>query len=231
MKLVFSDIDNTLMFDLQVAPETLELIAQIRAQAPFALITARSYQSVSGIPPIPHDHLIVENGCVLYEGEAIDLVWDERLRPFLPLIAREQERLGLKTRPKTRMLSIGMTENQLTEADAERLERELPPELVLRRSSNERGRFLEIYPAIAGKASAVGYVAGKLGVAMPDTCCLGDDLVDLEMLGVCGFPVSYEGAREPVRALVRERGGCLAPGTGHAATWEMLRAVLRWVGG
>jgi len=229
MKVVFSDIDNTLMFDLHVAPETLRLVEEVRLRAPFALVTARSFNSVSQIPPIPHDHLIVENGCVIHEGDRIDEAWDERIRPYLPLIEREKERLGLRTRFKTRMLSIGMGDNDLTEEDALRIERELPPELVMRRSTNERGRFLEIYPAVAGKAAAVQYVGAKLGASIEETCALGDDLVDLEMLGVCGFPVSYEGAREPVREVVRRRNGYLAPGTGHAATAAMLGEVLRWL--
>jgi len=229
MKAVFSDIDNTLMFDLHVAPETLGLIEEVRARAPFVLITARSFNSVSQIPPIPHDHLIVENGCVIYEDDRIDEAWDGRIRPYFPLIEREKERLGLQTRFKTRMLSIGMHDNNLTEEEAQRIERQLPPELVLRRSTNERGRFLEIYPEVSGKAHAIEYVGRKLGATIEETCCLGDDLVDIEMLEVCGFPLSYEGAREQVRELVRRRGGHVAPGTGHAATANMLRAVLRWL--
>jgi hydroxymethylpyrimidine pyrophosphatase-like HAD family hydrolase len=229
MKIVFSDIDKTLMFDLHVAPETLALVEEIRRQVPFALITARSFDSVSRIPPIPHDHLIVENGCVIYEGEEIDQGWDARIRECMPLVEGLKQKLGYVLRPKTRMISIGMAQNGLTWADAERLQQELPPGLVLRTSSNERGDFLEIYPAIAGKATAIEYVRKKLGASIEETCCLGDDRVDLEMLAACGFPVTHEGAREPVVELVRERGGYVAPGDGHAAAAEMLRAVPRWL--
>lgn len=229
MKTVFCDIDKTLMFDLHVARETLELVEEVRTHVPFALITARSFESVSGIPAIPHDHLIVENGCVIYEGAHIDQAWDGRIRTYLPLIEDLKRDLDLTFRPKTRMISIGMAQNSLTWDDAARIERELPAELVLRTSSNERGDFLEIYPAIAGKATAIEYVRGKLGAGVEETCCLGDDRVDLEMLAACGFPVTHEGAREPVVKLVRERGGYVASGDGHPAAADMLRAVLQWV--
>jgi len=228
MKIVFCDIDNILMFDLHVARETIDLIEQVRAHAPFALVTARSFDSVARIPAIPHDHLIVENGCVIYDGEAIDARWDERIRPYLPVIEAYKQKLGLQVRPKTRMLSIGVAENGLTEDDIARIAREVPPELVLRTSSNERGTFLEMYPAIAGKAAAIRYVAGKLGAAPGETCALGDDLVDLEMLEACGYPITHEQAREAVREVVRQRGGYVSPFGGHQASADTLQAVLAW---
>jgi hydroxymethylpyrimidine pyrophosphatase-like HAD family hydrolase len=229
MKTVFSDIDKILMFDLHVAPETLELVERIRRVAPFTLVTARSFNSVSQIPRIPHDHLIVENGCVVYDGDDIDASWAERIRPYLPVVEAYKQALGLVLRPKTSMVSVGVTENGLAEADIARIARELPPGLVLRTSSNERGTFLEMYPAIAGKAAALEYLAGKLGSSVEETCALGDDLVDIEMLEACGYPVTHQEAREPVIALVRRRGGYVAPGGGHAASADMLREVLRWV--
>jgi hydroxymethylpyrimidine pyrophosphatase-like HAD family hydrolase len=230
MKLVFSDIDNVLMFDLHVAPETIRLIEEVRAHAPFALITARSFESVKTyVPPIPHDHLIVENGCVVYDGERIDAAWDERIRPYVPIVEAQKQRLGLKLRPKTRMVSVGVAENGLTEQDIARIARELPSELVLRTSSNERGMFLEMYPKIAGKAAALRYMAEKLGVSAAKTCALGDDLVDIEMLEACGYAVTHEEAREAVRDVVRSRGGYVSPFGGHQASSDMLREVLRWV--
>jgi len=228
MKTVFSDIDKVLMFDLHVAPETLALIQQVRSVAPFILVTARSANSVSAIPPIPHDHLIVENGCVVYDGDEIDAAWAERIRPYLPAVEAYKRKLGLIFRPKTSMISVGVTENELTSADTERITQELPPELVLRTSSNERGTFLEMYPRIAGKAAALRYLAGKLGAPIEDTCALGDDLVDIEMLEACGYPITHQEAREAVIALVRERGGYVAPAGGHAASADMLREALRW---
>jgi len=230
MKTVFSDIDKVLMFDLHVAPATIDLIEQIRRVAPFTLVTARSFGSVSQIPPIPRDHLIVENGCVVYDGDAIDEAWAERIRPYLPVVEAYKQTLGLVFRPKTSMISIGVTENALTEADIARIEQNLPPELVLRTSSNERGTFLEMYPKIAGKAAALQYLAGKLGSAVSETCALGDDLVDIEMLEACGYPITHQEAREAVVSLVCERGGYVAPCGGHVAAAEMLREVLRWVG-
>lgn len=232
MKTVFSDIDHTLMYDLTVADETIRLVERIRERVPFILITARSRSSVQEfVPPIPHDGLIVENGCVVYEGEAIDEAWDEQIRAALPAVEKLKTELGLEVRPKTRMLSIGMMEpNNLTWDDAERIKQSLPPELVLRTSSNERGDFLEIYPRTAGKAAAIAYVGEKLGSTIEETCALGDDLVDIEMLEACGFPLTHAEAREAVREAVEKRGGYIAPAGGHQGTAEMLRAVLRWMG-
>jgi hydroxymethylpyrimidine pyrophosphatase-like HAD family hydrolase len=229
MKAVFCDIDNVLMFDLHVAPETLRLIEEIRAHAPFVLMTARSFDSVSQIPPIPRDHLIVENGCVVYDGEDIDADWERRVQPYLPAVEAHKRKLGLVFRPKTCMISVGVTENALTDEDIARIGRELPPGLVLRTSSNERGMFLEMYPRVAGKAAALRYLAGKLGVSVEDTCALGDDLVDIEMLEACGYPVTQQEAREAVISLVRQRGGYVAPCGGHEASADMLGEVLKWV--
>ncbi|MBM3474893.1 MAG: HAD family phosphatase [Armatimonadetes bacterium] len=228
MRAVFSDIDNVLMFDLHVAPETLRLIEQVRAHARFVLVTARSFDGVSHIPPIPHDHLIVENGCVVYDGDEIDADWERHIQPYLPIVEAHKRSLGLIFRPKTCMISVGVTENGLGEEEIARIGRELPPELVLRTSSNERGTFLEMYPRIAGKAAALRYLAGKLGVAIEDTCALGDDLVDIEMLEACGYPITHHEAREAVVALVRQCGGYIAPYGGHDASAAMLREVLRW---
>ena len=119
--IVFSDIDRTLMFDLHVAPETLELVEAIRARVPFVLITARSFDSVSRVPAIPRDQLIVENGCVIYDGDRIDEEWDARIRQSLPLIEELKQSLGYTLRPKTRMISIGMAQNSLTWEDAKRI--------------------------------------------------------------------------------------------------------------
>ncbi|HJN14763.1 MAG TPA: HAD hydrolase family protein, partial [Armatimonadota bacterium] len=148
MKIVFSDIDHTLMYELTVADETIRLIEEIRAKAPFVLITARSLASVhQHVPEIPHDSLIVENGCVVYEGNEIDQAWDARIKPFLAVVEGYKEDLGLIIRPKTRMLSISMAQNNLTWNDADAIKDALPEELVMRTSSNETGDFLEMYPA------------------------------------------------------------------------------------
>jgi len=126
------------------------------------------------------------------------------------------------------MIAAGATENALSDDDIARIGDELPPELVLRTSSNERGTFLEMYPRIAGKAAALAYLAEKLGGSVEETCALGDDLVDIEMLEACGYPVTHEEAREAVRDLVRARGGYVSPLGGHEASADMLREVLRW---
>lgn len=229
MKLVLSDIDNVLLFDLCIAPATLDLIERIRTHAPFALATARSFASVSAIPAIPHDHLIVENGCVIYDGDRVDPAWALRIEPYLPIIEEQKRRLGLKFRPKTSMVSVGLEENGLDDEAVERIARELLPGLVLRTSSNERGTFLEIYPEVAGKDAALRYLANKLGVSLDGTCALGDDLVDSDMLRICGYPVTHCHARGPVREIVCARGGYISPLNGHAAAADMLREVLRWV--
>jgi hydroxymethylpyrimidine pyrophosphatase-like HAD family hydrolase len=230
MKAVFSDIDNVLMFDLEVASATRELIEAIRRQTRFVLVTARSANSVAQIPAIPHDDLIVENGCVVYEGETIDPQWAARIGTYLPLVEQYKRGLRLILRPKTSMVSIGVQDNHLSHRDIEALQASVPSGLVLRTSSNERGMFLEVYPEIAGKAAALQYVAGRLGVALEETCALGDDLVDIEMLTVCGFPVTHEQARLAVVGVVRERGGYVAPSGGHAGAARMLEKVLDWVG-
>ncbi len=230
MKIVFSDIDHTLMYELTVADETIRLIEEIRAKAPFVLITARSLASVhQHVPEIPHDSLIVENGCVVYEGNEIDQAWDARIKPFLAVVEGYKEDLGLIIRPKTRMLSISMAQNNLTWNDADAIKDALPEELVMRTSSNETGDFLEMYPAVAGKAAAISYVSEKLGIAIEDTCALGDDLVDIEMLEACGYPLTHAEAREPVRDLVAKRGGYVAPAGSHAGTAAMLEETLRWL--
>ena len=69
----------------------------------------------------------------------------------------------------------------------------------------------------------------KLGATIEETCALGDDLVDIEMLEACGHPITHAEAREPVRDAVAKRGGYVARGGGHAGTAEMLRETLRWL--
>jgi len=200
----------------------------VRRRAPFCLVTARSRDEVFELPPIPYDHLLTENGCVIYDGDEMDAEWDALMTPAQPALDRLAHELGIVMKRKLRGFAFSLSANGFADADVEALQRRLPAELTSRFSTNDRGRFLEVFPAAGGKDRAVQRVAARCGVAPADTAAMGDDTNDLEMLEVCGFPLTNVEGRELVQELVRSRGGYVSGAEGHAAAQDLLRRVLEW---
>ena len=208
----------------------MALIEEVRRIAPFCLVTARSREEVLALPPIPHDALIGENGCVIYEAEELDAEWDALMAPAQPVLDRVWRDAGLVVERKLRGFAFHLSRNGFGDAEVAELQRRLPAELTSRFSTNDRGRFLEVFPAVGGKDRAVQRVAARYGVGLADTAAMGDDTNDLDMLGVCGFPLTNAEGKPAVQELVRARGGYVSPSAGHAAAQDLLRRVLEWVG-
>ncbi|MBQ8953043.1 MAG: HAD hydrolase family protein, partial [Clostridia bacterium] len=82
-------------------------------------------------------------------------------------------------------------------AEAEALERLLPPELYAQISEH---RIAMIMNRQATKTSAIRLLAARWGIAMEEVAAFGDDYNDIDMLRACGVGVAVENALAEVKA-------------------------------
>jgi 3-deoxy-D-manno-octulosonate 8-phosphate phosphatase (KDO 8-P phosphatase) len=104
--------------------------------------------------------------------------------------------------------------------------------LTGRRADLIRVRCLElgiekIVERSRAKGEALTQLCAELGVPLPDTCFVGDDLNDLGALAVCGLPACPGDAVREVRAQVEASGGFVAKSAGgRGAVRELCEALL-----
>ena len=79
---------------------------------------------------------------------------------------------------------------------------------TLRRETNalvtySSWRNVELMSRGMGKAAALGWLAGKLGIDLADCMAFGDNANDLDMLGAVGWPVAVGNATDAVKQIAR----------------------------
>jgi len=232
--IVFSDIDFTIVFDSEIHPKTVELIEQVRRQARFVLVTARSKAECEGLPDIPNDGFIAENGAAVYLREhgrdRLDPEWEQQMHKRQSVLEAFRDELasrGWCMHKKLHAFSSCIDSSGMQAADVQWVQDNLPAGLQLEFSRNTAGRYIEVFPAEAGKDKAVHRLCARLGVDLQATFGLGDNSNDLPMLETVKMPLAPGNCHPDVRALVTQRGGFVAPLEGHAGAQEMLRELLR----
>lgn len=254
--IVFTDVDRTLAFppamgetrevvaipggiSSVVAKATIEKIAALRKQGVvFCVVTGRRFRGAIGLSNIlPLDHLLIEHGCVIIdEGGRPDADWEAVQYPTTgafgahegPLweFERTLQREGFATDSDGRWASfrVGVKANALSEETAQELLVRPLPEGITRTMILGDIDFL---PESGGKHNAARFIAARYGIAIDMTVAMGDDRNDIELLGAAGFPATLMGATSEVIALVRERGGYVAPKEGHEGTILMLNWIAK----
>lgn len=104
-------------------------------------------------------------------------------------------------------------------AGMEEFQREMGEELEF--IDRERG-FWEIAPKGYSKGSAMGFLAGRLGLPMEDTVAIGDSSNDLEMLKSAGTAIAMGNSIE----LVKEMADYVTTGVTEDGIWN----ALEWLG-
>jgi HAD superfamily hydrolase (TIGR01484 family) len=244
-RIVFSDIDYTIVFDSKLHDRTAALIEEVRRHAHFVLVTARSHEECLPLPPIPNDGLVTENGAAVYMGGAsaepadwtpaaletlrLDDAWDRRMavrQETLDVFKAELMAEGWVMHHKLRAFSSSVTKSGKSEADIRGVLDRVPEGLQLQFSRNTAGAYLEVFPIEAGKDKAVFRVCEDLGVAAAQTFGMGDNANDLDMLRVVGFPLAPGCCHPDVRVAVLGRGGYVSGREGHEGAQDVLMQVL-----
>ena len=81
-----------------------------------------------------------------------------------------------------------------------------------------------VYLGVKNKRKVLEEILEKTGVSLREVCFVGDDLVDIPVLEVVGFPVAVANAREEVKQFA-----CYvtsSPG-GHGAVREVVELILQ----
>ncbi|NSW55645.1 MAG: HAD hydrolase family protein [Armatimonadetes bacterium] len=236
--IVFSDIDFTIVFDSKLDAGTAVLIEEVRRRARFILVTARSRRECEPLPPIPNDGLIAENGADIWfrrNGEDhLDEDWHREMSAFQPAVYEFRdmlERMGWRIHRKLHSFSSCIEKSGKTDRDVEWVRCNLPEGLQLDFSRNTSGRYIEVFPALAGKDKAVVRLCEDLGVPVDVTLGMGDNSNDIPMLRTVGIPLAPGNCHPDVRALVLGRGGFVSPQEGHSGAQEMLEKAIQLLGG
>lgn len=230
---VFSDIDYTIVFDSELSPVTRDLIEQVRGHASFMLITARSMAECAPLPPIPNDGLVAENGAAIYvrngSQDLLDTDWDAVMQGWQETLVKFRETLaqrGWRINRKLHAFSSCIESSGKTDADIQWVREALPEGMRLEFSRNTAGRYIEVFPAEAGKDKAVGRLCERLGVSPAHTFGLGDNTNDLSMLRAVAVSLCPGNAHPDVKRQVTDAGGYVSPESGHAGAQDILREVL-----
>jgi 3-deoxy-D-manno-octulosonate 8-phosphate phosphatase (KDO 8-P phosphatase) len=80
-----------------------------------------------------------------------------------------------------------------------------------------------VFQGVEDKRSAYAALLAQLGLAAPQSGCMGDDLLDLPLIARCGFSATVPAAPEAVRS--RSHYVARAPG-GHGAVREVCEFIL-----
>jgi len=80
-----------------------------------------------------------------------------------------------------------------------------------------------IYQGQAFKINAIREIAEKAGVTLDEICYVGDDIIDLPVMRVCGFAVAVANARSQVKA---EAHYVTPNGGGYGAARDAIEFVL-----
>jgi HAD superfamily hydrolase (TIGR01484 family) len=248
IKLVFSDIDNTLIHnsiigkflpiigeDRIISRRAITIIYEIgQLGIPFILITGRRISSFKKIMNyVPHAGAILEHGCIIYKENKIDAAFAQLFVDYIgdPNHPQNQGLLWeykkdleakgytLDAKGRTASFRIDPAQNNLSKTEEQELLTMKHP-YGLKAVSNTG--FIDFIPPMGGKDQAIEYLIKSLGSDWKHIACLGDDYNDVEMLSKAGYPFTHSSARPEVINLVGQRKGYISPYKDHHGTIDML---------
>ena len=239
LKVAFVDIDGTLTHntkpeeefvvlppgDCYISSFTLDLLREINKQVPIILVTGRRSGRHSEIKDlIPHSHAIFENGGVIFDSNHEQVKWngnDEIAVKHLSDFEQQLETEGYSPHKEGRTASIRLDKKSLPDNSVIKIRRMLRTRLKM--VSN--GPFWDFVVAGAGKENAASYVLAQLGKDYEEAAFVGDDLNDLELLKVVGFPMTLASSNQSVIRAVKKRGGLVTKAGEHAGIIEALQSI------
>jgi HAD superfamily hydrolase (TIGR01484 family) len=252
IKLLFSDIDNTLIHksfirkllpvvgeDRIISKRAISLLAEIGAEGiPVVLVSGRrisSFRRVMSV--IPHSFVVLEHGCLILDRTEIDTRYAARFRKYIgnPYNPRtkgvlwEYEKVlqnkGYKTDSKGRIASFRIdpgTNNLSSKERRALMEMKHPYGIKIVRNLN----FIDFIPPTGGKDNAIAYMLNKFGTSWRQVACMGDDYNDISMLSKARYTFTHASALSQVKRLVKSKKGYVSPYSAHNGTVDILKQVL-----
>jgi len=222
--IVFADIDETLLFDKVVDPRTIELIRKVQENTPFCLASARRekrYQQVRD--QIPHNHAIYESGCIIRKDGTIDQEWDHYVSSSRAAMKEAEGVIGYTPEWKRHAFVLKVEAFRIPPDEVERI-RSLEIEGVGIRIN--QGKYIDVYPTIAGKGNAIRYLCDSLGIPIINTAAMGDDDNDREMFGACSHLYAVGNALPEIKELIQSRSGFVSEYERHRGAQDVLERII-----
>src|SRR5262249_35891479 len=171
------------------ATTTIALVSQIRSTIPVILVTGRRAESYSEVrESIPHDYAAFENGAVIFEYPGGQIDWPGGTAESLQTLWQFGWYLrnhGHQPQTEGRQASLRLVKNPCDVAFEDAIRKLLQPRIKL--VSN--GPYWDFVINEAGKENAVRYILSILNVPFLEAAVIGDDLNDLALLELSGFPM------------------------------------------
>ncbi len=255
--IIFSDVDGTLVHKSDgsgelvqipggrsyISAEAVGLIQGFRDQGHlFAIITGRRRSGFDRIAEvIPYDVSIIEHGCVVLDGDDVDVHWHERMSSVVGTLGNKdgalweyEQRLldqGYRTDSEGRSASFRLFKDRpdnLSEDERTYIEKKVEDEMGHAGLTTTRNiDMLDVIPAAGGKANAMKYLVEQYGLGVRDVVALGDDFNDIDMLEYACEALCPGNAKPVVRELVRAKNGYVSDLGGHAGTVDILTKIYK----
>lgn len=231
-KILFLDVDNTLVFDIYkkddylikisgeeryISRKTIRLIDELRKDFYIVIATGRRLLNFEKIiEHIKYDYGILEHGAILVHTSDID---KKLYSQFIGTVGNFNTKkgiiwdymkklgsLGIETDSEGRYASFKIDPEKNRHYSKKRLESLLdkcPQQLI----SIKNQRFIDIIPREATKDLTMVYLIKKLGISASNVFFVGDDYNDLEALKMAKYSFTHSGAVKEVIAVVKKNNG------------------------
>lgn len=223
-KIVFSDIDRTLLFDGEIGQRTVRLIEEVQQRCPFVLCTARreqKYQMVKDM--IPHDHAIYESGGIIRVDGSLDAGWDDYVAGSREAMRQAEQSIGYAAEWKRHAFVLRIEQLGISPKEVERIRGLDLPDVTIRIN---QGKYIDVFPSAAGKDNAIRRLCDKLDIPLGETAAMGDDDNDMDMFNVCKQLYAVGNSLPRIKAVVSGKGGYVSRYSGHEGAQDVLEKVL-----
>ncbi|MBW3011658.1 Cof-type HAD-IIB family hydrolase [Candidatus Woesearchaeota archaeon] len=218
---IFFDLDGTLVLRDKTSRKCLKLIEQLMKKGIIVGIASGRARDSLNSPVFQfakkfNGPLIFEDGSLILTKGSLDLSWDKKIKPaqrYLKQIADKYSHYDIRW--KERSFSVYSATKDL-------------PDIVTLRNvivNKNRGHH-NVVPGIAGKGNAIRYACKKLKIPMKYVCCIGNDINDIPMFNVAGFPCAVSNAFNKVKHYVRHKGGFVTRYPASLGCTEIMKKIL-----
>ncbi|MBR9683303.1 HAD family phosphatase [Candidatus Woesearchaeota archaeon] len=207
MKLVFLDLDGTLLTEAKVVEDTLRILDGLLTNGnKFCIATGRQLELIKELNLFDNREgfLILENGGIIgrVKNNQFEVFkeWEDKISPFMDEMDKLKVELGKNYEiiHKEKGFSIE-TYNDV------KIPKEFP-NITLRRNCDT----LDFMPKIAGKKHAAVFLIEKLGFNKDNVVHVGDSMNDYELLEFVGNCGTVANADDAVKELVLSKRGVVS---------------------
>ncbi len=219
-----TDIDNTILYDGYVHPETLRYLNKLSKYFDIVMNTGRrkkSYEKLS----LNSDIVCLENGCIIEVYGERDKTWEESIKNGYDkenVYKILKNIFGDKTEKKEYMVIVRYGDLDINDIKTVLQAFELPG---AKYTINENTKILEVIPKNTDKGKVLERISYLLKKPLDAFYGIGDSGNDLEMLKTVRKPYTFEHATEEIKELVEKRNGYISPYRSHEGIWDVLDRI------